>query len=74
MPTFAHSRHCRSNHKVDVDAAHVRTEAEVERAVAGLAREQRVGLIVAADPYTGQHARSDFEIGRTAPRSADKPL
>ena len=38
--------------KVDVDAAHVRTEAEVERAVAGLAREQRVGLIVAADPYT----------------------
>ena len=38
--------------KVEVDAAHVRTEAEVERAVAGLAREQRAGLIVAADPYT----------------------
>ena len=60
--------------KVEVSAAHVRTEAEVERAVAGLAREQRVGLIVAADPYTGQHARSDFEIGRTASRSADMPL
>ena len=30
----------------------MRTEAEVERAVAGLAREQRAGLIVAAYPYT----------------------
>jgi putative tryptophan/tyrosine transport system substrate-binding protein len=38
--------------KVEVDAAHVRTEAEVERAIAGLAREQYGGLIVAADPYT----------------------
>jgi putative ABC transport system substrate-binding protein len=37
---------------VEVDAAHVRTEAEVERTVAGLAREQRAGLIVAADPTT----------------------
>src|SRR5215813_619823 len=38
--------------KVVVDAAHVRSEAEVERAVAGIAGEQRAGLIVAADPYT----------------------
>jgi putative tryptophan/tyrosine transport system substrate-binding protein len=37
---------------VEVDAAHVRTEAEVEGTVAGLAREQRAGLIVAADPTT----------------------
>jgi len=40
------------NSKVEVDAAHVRTEAEVERAVAELASEQRAGLIVAADPTT----------------------
>ena len=38
--------------RVEVDAAHVRSEAEVERTVAGLAREQRTGLIVAADPFT----------------------
>ena len=38
--------------KVEVDAAHVRTEAEVEQVVAGLAREARTGLIVAADPTT----------------------
>lgn len=38
--------------KVEVDAAHVRTEAEIERTVAGLAREQRAGLVVAADPTT----------------------
>jgi putative tryptophan/tyrosine transport system substrate-binding protein len=37
--------------KVEVYAAHVRSEAELERAVAGVAREQRAGLIVAADPY-----------------------
>lgn len=38
--------------KVEVDAAHVRTQAEIERTIAGLAREQRAGLIVAADPFT----------------------
>jgi len=38
--------------KVDVDAAHVRTEADVERVVARLAREQSAGLIIAADPTT----------------------
>jgi putative ABC transport system substrate-binding protein len=37
---------------VEVGTAHVRTEAEVERTIAGLAREQRAGLIVAADPFT----------------------
>ena len=37
---------------VEVYAAHGRSDAEVERAVAGLAREQRAGLIVAADPFT----------------------
>lgn len=37
---------------VEVGAAHVRTEAEVERTIAALAREQRAGLIVAADPFT----------------------
>jgi ABC-type uncharacterized transport system substrate-binding protein len=38
--------------RVEVSAAHVRTDAEVEQAVAGLAREQYTGLIVAADPFT----------------------
>jgi ABC-type uncharacterized transport system substrate-binding protein len=38
--------------RVEVDAAHVRSEAEVERTVAGLTGEQRTGLIVAADPFT----------------------
>ena len=38
--------------RVEVDAAHVRSEAEIEQTIAGLAREQRTGLIVAADPYT----------------------
>jgi ABC-type uncharacterized transport system substrate-binding protein len=38
--------------KVGVDAAHVRTQAEVERTIAELAREQGTGLIVAADPFT----------------------
>ena len=38
--------------KVEVDAAHVRSEAEIEQTIAGLARDQRNGLIVAADPYT----------------------
>ena len=38
--------------KVEVYAAHVRSEAEIEQTIAGLAREQRTGLIVAADPYT----------------------
>jgi ABC-type uncharacterized transport system substrate-binding protein len=38
--------------RVGVDAAHVRSEAEIEQTVARLAREQRAGLIVAADPYT----------------------
>jgi putative ABC transport system substrate-binding protein len=37
---------------VEVHAAHVRSEAEVERAIAELARDQRAGLIVAADPFT----------------------
>jgi len=36
---------------VDVDAAPVRA-ADIERAVAELARDERSGLIVAADPYT----------------------
>jgi putative tryptophan/tyrosine transport system substrate-binding protein len=38
--------------KVGVSAAHVQTEADVERTVAELARERHAGLIVAADPYT----------------------
>jgi len=37
---------------VEVNPAHVRNEAEVEQTVAELAREQRSGLIVAADPFT----------------------
>jgi ABC-type uncharacterized transport system substrate-binding protein len=37
---------------VEVDAAHVRSEAEIKQTMAGLARNQRNGLIVAADPYT----------------------
>ena len=36
----------------EVSAAHVRSEAEVEQTVAGLAREQHTGLIVAAEPFT----------------------
>jgi putative tryptophan/tyrosine transport system substrate-binding protein len=38
--------------RIEVDAAHVRSEAEVEQAMVGLAHDQRNGLIVAADPYT----------------------
>ena len=38
--------------RIEVDAARVRSEAEIEQTIAGLAREQRTGLIVAADPYT----------------------
>ena len=38
--------------KVEVDAAPVRSAAEIERAVAEVARDQRSGLIIAADPYT----------------------
>ena len=38
--------------RVEVSAAHVRSEAEVERTIAGLAREQHTGLIVAAEPFT----------------------
>jgi ABC-type uncharacterized transport system substrate-binding protein len=38
--------------KVEVSTAHVRSEAEIERTVAGLAREQHTGLIVAAEPFT----------------------
>jgi ABC-type uncharacterized transport system substrate-binding protein len=37
---------------VEVSAAHVRSETEIEQTIAGLAREQHAGLIVAADPYT----------------------
>jgi putative ABC transport system substrate-binding protein len=37
---------------VEVGAAHVRTEAEIERTIAVLARDQRAGLIVAADQFT----------------------
>ena len=38
--------------RVDVDAAPVRSAADIERAVAELARDERSGLIIAADPYT----------------------
>ncbi len=38
--------------KVEVDAAPVRSAAEIEQAVAEVARDERSGLIVAADPYT----------------------
>ncbi len=38
--------------KLVVDAAHVRSAAEVERTIARIAAEQHTGLIVAADPYT----------------------
>src|SRR6516225_11205927 len=37
---------------VDVDAAPLRSTAEIEQAVAKVARDERSGLIVAADPYT----------------------
>jgi putative tryptophan/tyrosine transport system substrate-binding protein len=36
---------------VEVGAAHVRTEADVERTIVALAREQRAGLMAAADPF-----------------------
>jgi putative ABC transport system substrate-binding protein len=38
--------------KVEVDAAPVRSAADIEQAVAELARDQRTGLIVAADIFT----------------------
>jgi putative ABC transport system substrate-binding protein len=38
--------------KVEVDAAPLRSTAEIEQAVAKVARDERSGLIVAADPYT----------------------
>ena len=37
--------------RVGVDAARVRTAADIEQAVAELARDQHAGLIVAAEPY-----------------------
>jgi putative ABC transport system substrate-binding protein len=37
---------------VEVDAAPVRSAAEIERAVAEVARDEHSGLIIAADPYT----------------------
>jgi putative ABC transport system substrate-binding protein len=37
--------------RVEVNAAPVRSTAEIERAVAEVARDERSGLIVAADPY-----------------------
>jgi putative tryptophan/tyrosine transport system substrate-binding protein len=36
---------------VEVNPAHVRNEAEVERTIAELARDQRSGLMAAADPF-----------------------
>ena len=36
---------------VEVNPAHVRNEAEVEQTIAELARDQRSGLIVGADPF-----------------------
>jgi len=53
---------------VDVDAAPVRA-ADIERAVAELARDERSGLIVAADPHR-HYARGNFEIGRATSRFA----
>jgi putative tryptophan/tyrosine transport system substrate-binding protein len=38
--------------RVEVDAAPVRSAAEVEQAVVEVARDRRSGLIIAADPYT----------------------
>jgi putative tryptophan/tyrosine transport system substrate-binding protein len=38
--------------RVEVDAVRVRSGADVEQAVAELARNQHAGLFVAADPYT----------------------
>jgi hypothetical protein len=58
--------------KADLDAAYVRTEADVERVVAGLARECRSDHC--SRSYHRRYARSDFEIGGTAPRPVDKPL
>lgn len=51
--------------KVEVQAAHVRSEGELERAI-GFDRRGR--------SIHRRHAHRDFEIGRTAPRSADMPL
>ena len=56
--------------KVEVDAAPLRSAAEIEQAVAKVARDERSGLIVAADPYTVTYARGNFEIGRATSRFA----
>src|SRR5262249_35822426 len=38
--------------RAEVDAAPVRSVAEIEQAIAEVARDERNGLIIAADPYT----------------------
>ena len=50
-PFFGHSTPPRSKHQSEFEAAHVRSVAEVELAVANLSREPRSGLIAAADIF-----------------------
>src|SRR5262244_910527 len=52
MLTFRAFKALPQQSRVDVDAAPVRSAADIERAVAELARDERRGLIIAADPYT----------------------
>ena len=49
--TFRHSTHRTQRTSVEVQAAHVRSVAEVELAVAELGREPGSGLIAAADSF-----------------------
>ena len=59
--------------KVEVDAAHVRSEAEIERAVAGSGSRAAYWFDRRGRYLHRRHARSDFEIGGTASRSAICP-
>jgi putative ABC transport system substrate-binding protein len=60
--------------RVEVDAARVRSEAEIEQTIAGLAREQRTGLIVAADPYTVSMRAMILKSAEQHHVFADSPL
>ena len=63
--TSAHSGMLARQSRVVVDAAHVRSEAEVERTlVAEIASEQRTGLVVAAVANARRAPCAIPEVGR----------
>ena len=59
---------------VEAEAAHVRSAAEVESAIAKLGREPGSALIAASDGFHPRYAWSDLESGRSAPGAGYFPL